>query len=393
MSTAPPLFPPNEPLNPVLYRILAARFGPVKIDNAGVAMDDTVVPDPLRPGKQKWDIRVWGESYSIRCLFCDDTRQQFRINHRFGTIAPSGYPAYFLAKCFHRDCVRSRDRREELACRIFGLFRPDQAPADMPIGYPQQREHELVAVPVPGRIIRLAHVPPEHPACQFLREQGFDPMQIDHQYGVGYCEQAHPEFTPLTGRLVTPIFMHGKMVGWEGLRIGAQMTADWTVIPEFYNMPGLPRSDIVYNIEPASSYPFTVITASAMDCWRIGPPAVALLGRTISRWQSALIRTYFRQRPLFLMLDSQRPDMIDKAVERLEPVYHGAPVIKVECPGGYGPSRLDQHNVWAVICGAAQRYGIGPDFFAASGVPMHVLGDAVHLPTNLGPIVPRGYNT
>ena len=66
------------PLNQQLYDLLCRRFGSVAIANEGEAMASRYCYDPFKERTVR-DIDVWGESYSVDCPFCNDTRKRLSI--------------------------------------------------------------------------------------------------------------------------------------------------------------------------------------------------------------------------------------------------------------------------------------------------------------------------
>src|SRR4051812_8528857 len=100
------------PMNPALYRRLAAKFGEVRITHRG---EPRVVLDLARygPSASKPLVKQAGESYGVCCRFCRDRDFRLSVNHMYGQLDAAGRPA-LLAYCHAIGCLARPDRRQAL---------------------------------------------------------------------------------------------------------------------------------------------------------------------------------------------------------------------------------------------------------------------------------------
>src|SRR5262249_6478809 len=105
---------PVDVLNPVLYKLLAAKLGTVKVETHGVPLLLRRKPFCLDDDTPWQPVEQWGESYRVRCCVCDDRAYSLAVNHRFGTLDDDGRPLTYLIACHHQRCFRSHARRQWL---------------------------------------------------------------------------------------------------------------------------------------------------------------------------------------------------------------------------------------------------------------------------------------
>ena len=127
-----------------------------------------------------------------------------------------------------------------------------------------------------------------HPAVQYVRERGYDPVWLGQEKGVTYCEAARPEFPLVNRRLVIPVHMFGRLVGWQARHLGEPPDG----VPRYWTMPGMKKSQVLYNYDTARGSDFVVVTEGPTKVWSVGDMAVAALGDTLSSFQVQLLTTW-----------------------------------------------------------------------------------------------------
>jgi hypothetical protein len=149
--------------------------------------------------------------------------------------------------------------------------------------------------------------------------------------------------------------MNGMMVGWQSRFIGERY---WPTcpIPKYYDMPRMPKRLMLYGYDEAAKHGFAVVCEGVTDVWRIGPPAVALLGKTPSVSQKRLLVTW-RRGALVVLLDGD-------AADESQHVYHEActsfakGVVQVTLPPDLDPGDLERNVIWDLIHRAAREQGV-----------------------------------
>lgn len=332
-----------EPLNPVLYRLILRRFGDVKIANEGAHAHVQVIQDPLNPKRTVERASSWGEYYCVRCPFCDDYGHKLWINHLYGSdYEYNRRTRTHLAICYKNGCIKNHGNRQQLEDMIFGGGR--FVSGKLPIK-PVTTEFVLKPVEPPGAIAALTELPDTHAAKQYVRSRNFDPNALSSDFDVGVCTSAgDTRYDIMRDRLYIPIFQDNKLASWQG-RIVTE-----TGGPKYFNAPGTSKSRLLYNYDKAKESSFAVIVEGVPSVWRIGRPAVALFGKSLSHFQQERIAATWRGKPVFLMLDYDARDDMEHAALQLK--NRGVNVISVWLPDARDPADYTQKELFELL----QRY-------------------------------------
>jgi hypothetical protein len=355
MTASPPPHK-TEPLNPMLYGLLEHKFGAVRVSSPGEPARVRRMLDPVHPGRTITLASQWGEYYCVCCPFCDDDNFKLWINHTYGTEIDDqkGRRAdTYLACCYKHECTKNPNVRAQLEQMIFGDGRRflKQAPlrsvaADL----------AAPAITVPGHIVPLADLPPEHPALAYLRERNFDPMQIGRDFNVGVCvEPAVDKYRIMRNRIYIPVTFNAKLVMFQGRKVGPTSKSDIK-----YYTAGR-KSLALYNYDQAVLQPLVVVVEGVPSVWRLGAPAVALFGKTLSQWQCTTIATAWAGKPVFLMLDHDADveGYVASGVEQL--MRHGAIVVPVLLPDDRDPADYTREQLRGMLAEAADAVGVAVD--------------------------------
>ena len=291
-------------LRPELYDRLVQRLGEVRVANEGEAMNAWVTYDPVT--RRPRLVENWpGEYYRVCCCFCKDTRFRLYINHRWGRYEPSVRSKnLWLAHCFNENCLARPGRARQLYDYVFDDFGDVQLGKDIILPGKRAPRAPAVVEP-PGTMVPLSQLPAEHPACRYVLERGYDPSDLSARYRVHYCTQATAQCPQVTGRLVIPIYMRGKLVGWQARYLGKPPARH---IAKYHSMPHMNKGEILYNFDAARQCSYVVVVEGVFDVWRYGPEAVALLGNKPTHYQSHLLRSVWMDKPVLCMLDGEARD-------------------------------------------------------------------------------------
>lgn len=338
-------------LNPGLYRRLAKLFGEVSIHNAGVPMRMRMGISPLT-GRPKAIISPGGsgEYYVVNCPYCNDQGGRLWVNHRYGTADATAFPMNWLAVCYNEKCLQNPSYREDFYHRVCGMagigsFAVTKAAEAAP------QSETPVAVQLPGEVIPLDMLPAEHQACMYLRERGFDPIELARRYGLGYCiySNDHPG---AVGRIIIPVFMRKQLVGWQAR---PPEERDWkaTRTPKYVNLPGMQKRLMLYNYDGVEGDAVAVVEG-VTSVWRLGQ-AVALLGKTASDVQQRLLIERWGKGTILVMLDGGERDATASLVDALKRWSSGA-VLPVHLPDKVDPAMLPVSEIENFVADAlAQR--------------------------------------
>ncbi|MGD0461600.1 MAG: hypothetical protein ABSB74_03835 [Tepidisphaeraceae bacterium] len=324
-----------EPLNPILLARLKQVFRRVRVSNPGCHMIAGYQRD-LRTGRLRMEIVDWGEGYYVDCPFCGDGRQRLALNHRWGVRdSRTNDDNLHLCRCFNENCLSTRERQKQLHTMVFpdGVWGGRIHDFELPQAKLSAPEPPPVIVMPPG--VPLDDLPPEHPAKLYLERRRFSPRLLARAYGVLYvesCESCRPK---LYDRIAFPIYQPaslkledpGQVInnrsnsdipetshnpgenilsGWQ-----ARIVGDLPFVrgPKYLSAEGMQKSQLLYGLTTAiqTSGP-VVLCEGPSDKWRIGRPAVALLGKSISGAQVELILRHFRGRAIAIWMDDDAED-------------------------------------------------------------------------------------
>lgn len=342
------------PLNNQLYVRMKKQFGRVEIANQGDLLLVAGV-GVYRNGRPGSTVTHPGEYYRVNCPFCNDTRQRLWINHAYGKIDPAnGKPITFSAICFNEDCLSEDSNRKLLQEMLLGLRNRNARVIDcITASTTEVPGRQLREMPWPGAVTQIERLDDRHPAIAYLIERGFNKHQLA-AFGVMYCTQADGQYLLAGNRIVAPVYMNGVRVGWQARHVGEPRYKD---VPKYYTCPGMPKSQLLYNFDRARGKPFIVLVEGITDVWRVGDHAVALLGKTLSAVQSALLKDTWPNKPIAVMLDGEAYDEARQIADSLAASGRN-PVVAIRLPVGKDPADLDTAVIWDLVRDQTQRVGI-----------------------------------
>jgi hypothetical protein len=350
-------------LNPRLFQLLQRRFGDVKVQAADQPMISRHKFDPtqsLTEVRQSLHVDHSGEEYIVKCPFCRDWKHRLYINHRWGTVDPiTGSRNLWLAHCWNEECLSDYDNQIALYDQVMEYT--NIGPIELA---PVAKSNDSIAVhktkkySQPGVVWLLDDMKrrtPRHDAIKYVEDRLWDPVYLAEQYEIGYCvETAY--FSEVKGRLVAPVYMHGKPVGWQARYLGEVEKG----IQKWWNCPGFSKSSALYNHDRMAQCQTKVIVEGPADVWNFGPQATGLFGKTMSVQQQKLFCDTFREGDVAVILLDAEMDEKSKArgeVHHIEKLHQqliteprlGRRVIRVYLPHGSDPDELDREYMRELI--------------------------------------------
>lgn len=207
--------------------------------------------------------------------------------------------------------------------------------------------------------VPLTSLPDNHPAITYLTQRGFDPAKLEKQFEACYCTKEKPESrgegryysrlpggmknTP-QGRIIFSVRMNGVRWGYQSRYIDTwagdnhlfwSHNQQWELIErrlpdgtlyekypadtrfpkgfaphKYMNATGCERNKLLMGFDAAvasqKDKPFNmrycVLVEGPLDAGKIGPPGIALLGKSMSDFQAEAIRKNFSK--VFTMMDN-----------------------------------------------------------------------------------------
>jgi hypothetical protein len=346
------------PLRPDLYRRLCARarmygFGEVRIINEGVEMWATVEHDAL-DDTPRLNVIDSGEYLAVNCPFCYDTRHRLWINHRWGLYDPRtrSYNLW-LCCCYNENCLITFERRRALFNMVYDDIANGRRLAPDPVLKGTSSTRCAREFKRAGECLYpLDALPPEHPTKAYLRARGYDPDLLGRHLHVSHCSAASPEFPLANDRIIIPITFKGALAGWQARYVGEPPKGT----PKYYTMPGMKKSEVLYNYDVAKAYPYVVVCEGPTDVWRVGPAAVALLGKSLSEAQRHLLAAGWGQGTAVVLLDGDAQAEARRVHDALGGFVRDR--VLVELPGDKDPGDFAHADLWRLIDEAARRQGV-----------------------------------
>lgn len=275
-------------LNPWLYGRLKRIFKEVKVANQGVPLIVTEYIDPIS-GQKKYNIVQRGETYCVCCPFCQlvtrgrpDTRFRLWINHCYGIRNhPTGRRFWSLAYCYNENCLEVKEFAEALKDIVYGFETP---PSYLEI--PKPTIAETGSVELPTGLVPVNQLDSKHPARVYLESRGFDVEYLFNTFQIQYAEELDPRFPMMHQRIIIPIYVKGKLVGYQGRSIQPHEL-------KYVTARGTRSTEILYGYDAypqAMGHQLAIVVEGPADVWRIGPGALGMMGTHLSLQKAQLIR-------------------------------------------------------------------------------------------------------
>lgn len=343
--------PSLNPLNPVLYGLLAHKFGDITIANEGVPAQIEQFDDPLRRGRSTARGN-WGEYYCVCCPFCRDQRRRLWVNHLYGADVKNGRRANtHLVVCYNENCLDKPGRLEQFEDMVFGAGRRFMLRA--PIRVVAATAAPTSAEP-PGEILSLDALPDYHPAVEYLASRGFtDIRELVDVFHVGVCVNPRlDKHRIMHGRIYIPVYFQAQLIGWQGRVVG-----DTKMTVKYYN--GMRKSQVLYNYDNAAKQPVVVVVEGVPSVWRLGLAGVCIFGKTLSAWQCDTIATTWANKPVFVVLDHDAQTELEQIVTVL--CQRNLNVVPVILPDARDPADYTRPELFEILSAAADAVDVTAD--------------------------------
>ena len=230
--------------------------------------------------------------------------------------------------------------------------------------------------PSPGELVPVESLEEDHPASVYLRKRGIDKITAK-MFDLQYCVSGHFHFCEkmgtTSGRIIFPIRMGGKLIGWQARQVDAstksgrravwhgekkewwypikESTERWSdhIVPKYYTCPGMPRYKALFNFDNAidSGRDTVVITEGPIDAIKVGQKGVATLGSKISVQQQRIIKANWNQ--IIWILDQDIDTDSEWFIKTLERFEDGNNVTYMKLQQSSDPGSCTQQEIWKEI--------------------------------------------
>ena len=297
-------------LNQELYDRLRRVFGQVKVYKRGVSAVFRTTKSLNGTSKVLLD---GGETYVVCCPFCNDRRFRLYFSHIWGQKDKSGKPDLRFVHCFNEDCVSDPERKR----RLYEIIHlpPRQRPKFIYVNKMTEVPKRPEPIKLPKDFVLLSDLPEDHPVCRYVSSRGFRPEYLAETFRVGtFIDGPRRGLLP---KVVIPFIFNDDVYGWQ------ERAIDDSVQPKYLTLPaGFKKSLFLYNYSCAMWFPLIVVCEGVFDVFRVGPAAVALLGKTISDEQVKLLEKAKKPVAVFLDGDADVSVVMDRLQGRVPLLSH-----------------------------------------------------------------------
>ena len=342
-------------LCPDLYNKLRMNFpGGVKIANQGEGMSQASM---IVDGQPYTQVRHSGEYYRVCCPFCKDTRHRLWINHMYGQPDVTSKPMRFLAYCYNENCLSNFNNWKTVSDTIIGFRNAkDRQRPVFAVSDPEWLDPEDIGkVEPPGDVIPFSQFmqsTPGHPAVDYMcRQRRYTRQMLDH-YEISYCVRADSRYGIARNRIIFPIRTNGELVGWQARSVGEPPLGQ----PKYWGCPHMKKRLILYNYDNAKDKNFVVVTEGVTDCHAVGDYSVALLGKTVTRYQYDMIMANWTNKPVILIFDPDAKEQMRATMHDM--LNNDMIVVTVDLPDGYDCGDYDRNHIWNIIHAKCNQRGV-----------------------------------
>ena len=347
----------STPLNARLHGMLVRAFEEVRIANEGQRFVGREVHDPLRGG-MRLNVVEPGEQYAVNCPFCGDERKRLYISHKWNTIDENGKVfGRWLVNCFNEECLRidGREFNWERIVELEDMMKPYMMRRPRIQRRPEDGIRREVTnfkeTTLPGVCVPLNSLAVDHPARKYIESRDFSCDELTVEWGVQYCEKhEHPY---IRNRVIIPINYNGKLVGWQARAITEKHDG-----PKYFTAPGLQKSKMLFNGDRARTFDFGVVVEGVFDAFRVGPRAVALLGKSMNTTQQQLVHRWWNNGAVCLLLDPDALEDMERISKLLSARAYRWGAFSVLLPEDNDPADMKRDELWEIIVGYARNRGI-----------------------------------
>jgi len=231
-------------------------------------------------------------------------------------------------------------------------------------------------IPSPGDMMEMSSLDDDHPAIVYVKKRGMT-VDIISRYGITYCRKGQYKFSngggTTSGRIVFPVYMLGKLVGWQariidtftprgrravwqGEDIGwiypiKQEDGTWSdfIVPKYFTCPGMKRGASIFGFDLALAQgkDLVVITEGPVDCLKVGQKSISTFGSKLTNQQIRIIKSNWDS--IIWLLDKDIDTESTWFHRVLSDLSTGSSVNWLKLSSCLDPGESNQQEIWKEI--------------------------------------------
>lgn len=327
---------------------MASAIKKPKLAKAVISPEDMVAMLQTRFGSVRVTKGSNGPELLTKCPFCGKS-EKLSVN-----------PAKRVYHCWHCDSSGTMSSLLGINVSLASGTIPET-----PIG---KKEQKTIYPPSfdPSQIMPLTCLPEDNPAIVYLKSRGFDPDELDKDFGFRYCAKgrvfSHVPFDA-SNTLIIPIYAENDFLGWQARLLYNPKSVSEEVLqamgyttrkdngelrrpPKYLTSPGLNKKEMLYNVDWAKQYDTVVVTEGVFDCIRVGRQGVATLGKLVSDYQKKMLVSLWKT--VVLLLDPDASETQANLVKDLT-VPGGPRIVPVTLQGYKDAGECPRDELWKQI--------------------------------------------
>jgi len=173
----------------------------------------------------------------------------------------------------------------------------------------------------------------------YLRSRGFDPDALERDWGL--CGTG--PVGPFAHRIIIPIEQYGKLVCFQGRDITGLSPKRYKSCPD--RLAAVDIKNCVYGLDRVKGDTIVIVEGAA-KVWRLGSPACATFGATVTDAQLLLLKRFRRRCIIFDGDDTGREKAAELAARLV--MFDGS-VFCYDLPDGVGPDDLSEEEAGEIM--------------------------------------------
>ena len=275
-----------------------------------------------------------GRQYSYKFYLSKDTKQFFCHICSSGQNKNLAHLISVIEKITYHSAYTRLIRKSNITKNILDNKLVDSFNHQLRVGSSKVDDQILPKMQMPYNFYHFDEINLENQdGYNYLLSRGLN-IDLIRMFDIRYC--------PTTKRIIFPVYLDSKVVGWQGRDI----TNKWKEVktyPKSLTSKGFKKSRMLYGYDRIFNAEHIMIVEGPVDAIKSYLcNGVALFGKSMSKMQYSLIRGMPNLKKITIALDSEESIAINDICQKLNPFYDVF-ILKMPLgtdPGDYSPNKI-----------------------------------------------------